>query len=174
MACVISRGQNVCYLRGQTSVNSVTALLKHKKYIKKHFKEKLNFIHLMKKTLDALMFSIGIDSVLNGQRARKKVFYQQSNLVRHITYEWSVSEQVSFTTLSNFCQYLTGTTSTDSFSSEKKIREHLTTSFYQQGKTVLTAMDLPLQALEVEAKRVNMRNCSVILSAFVCCSTYKV
>lgn len=75
MACVISRGQNLCSLRGQTSVNSVTALLEHKKSIKKHFKEKLNFIHMMKKTLDALMFSIGIDLVLNGQRARKKVFY---------------------------------------------------------------------------------------------------
>lgn len=120
MACVIPRGQSLCSLRGQTSVNSVTALLECKRSIKKHFKEKLNFIHMMKKTLDVLMLSIGIDSVLYGQRARKKVFYQQSNFLRHITYEWSIKEQASFTALSNFCQYLTGTTSTDSFSSKKK------------------------------------------------------
>lgn len=73
-------------------------------------------------------------------------------------------------TLSNFCQYLTGTTSTHS--SSRKNSELLTTSFYQQGKAVLTAMDLPVQALRVEAKRANIRNRSVILSAFVCLLPY--
>lgn len=31
----------------------------------------------MRKTVDVLMFSIGINSVLYGRRAREEVFYQQ-------------------------------------------------------------------------------------------------
>lgn len=41
----------------------------------------------MRKTVDALMLSIGIDSVLYGRRAREKVFYQQ----RHGTGTWLTS-----------------------------------------------------------------------------------
>lgn len=124
----------------------------------------------MRKTVDALMLSVGTDSVLYGRRAREKVFYQQ----RHGTDTWLTSgasrNERATQGLSNFCQYLTGTTSTYSFS--RKNNEHLTTSFYQQGKAVLTAMALPVQALRVEAKRVNIRNRSVILSAFVCLLPY--
>lgn len=39
-----------------------------------------------------------------------------------------------------------------------KTCKHLTTSFYQQGKAVFIAMDLSVQALRAEAKRVNIRN----------------
>lgn len=126
--------------------------------------------HTMRKTVDALMLSIGIDSALYGTRAREKVFYQQ----RHGTGTWLTSgastNERATQALSNFCQYLTGTLSTYSFS--RKSSEHLTTSFYQQGKAVLTAMDLPVQALRVEAERANIRNHSVILSAFVCLVPY--
>lgn len=37
---------------------------------------------------------------------------------------------------------------------------------------MFNAMDLPIQALRVDAKRVNIRNLSVILSAFVCLLPY--
>lgn len=67
--------------------------------------------------------------------------------------------------LSDFCQYLTGSTSTYFFS--RKNNEHLITSFYHLGKAELTDMDLPIQAPRVKVNRVNMRNHSVILSAFV-------
>lgn len=163
MACVLPRGQSLCSLRGQTSVNSVTALLEHRRVLRSTSKknEILYISHIMWQTVDALYrhkFGVVWEKDQRkdmGQAHGLKVEYQQTSELHR---------------LSNFCQYSAGTPSTYSFS--RKNSELLTTSFCQQGKAVFNAMDLPIQALRVDAKRVNIRNLSVILSAFVCLLPY--